>query len=253
MYLTEAWSPAKDDQQCFQTLISDADNVLLVTNSHKKIHSTTASQSQEAPFFAPTRSCVSFGYRSKCNHTPCRHNILFKPLQPDKADDQRPPGMLQQKQVNEIETPNDAGEVTYPGSASFFAAPWLVEMIMNTKTNEPFQLIQMVNAAAIEEDENNKEKALEIWPSTKKLKFKFHAATNNLGCTVKKHSATSFHLAFKLRPCQHALLSNKETIWHSRNILLHRGRDHDMCDKPCSKHSKRNTIVVKWTSMRPRE
>jgi hypothetical protein len=37
--------------------------------------------------------------------------------------------------VNEIEAPDESGAVTYPGSASFFAAPWLNKQALNTHPN----------------------------------------------------------------------------------------------------------------------
>ena len=49
--------------------------------------------------------------------------------------------------------PTEPGEVTYPGSASFLPAPWLVDVIMGANTSDPTTLIPMVNSAAIEYDE----------------------------------------------------------------------------------------------------
>jgi hypothetical protein len=51
--------------------------------------------------------------------------------------------------VNAINAPPDNGAVTYPGSASFFAAPWLVNTIMDAGTSNYSKLIPAVNAAAI--------------------------------------------------------------------------------------------------------
>jgi hypothetical protein len=51
--------------------------------------------------------------------------------------------------VNIVQMPNKPGEVTYPGSASFLAAPWLVNIIMGADTRYPAKLIPMVNSAAI--------------------------------------------------------------------------------------------------------
>jgi hypothetical protein len=63
-------------------------------------------------------------------------------------------------EVNKIEGMDKSEAVTYPGSASFFAAPWLVDTIMNAGRDKPSKIIPMVNAAAIEFDpkhKNNKE------------------------------------------------------------------------------------------------
>jgi hypothetical protein len=54
--------------------------------------------------------------------------------------------------VNAINAPPDNGAVTYPGSASFFAAPWLVNTIMGAGTSNYSKLIPVVNAAAIKFD-----------------------------------------------------------------------------------------------------
>ncbi len=50
-------------------------------------------------------------------------------------------------QVNAVIAPPDDGAVTYPGSASFFAAPWLVDVIMATGTSNHSKLIPAVNTA----------------------------------------------------------------------------------------------------------
>jgi hypothetical protein len=50
--------------------------------------------------------------------------------------------------VSELEAPNKTGLVTYPGSASFLAAPWLVNTVMAANSSNPFHLIAIVNAAA---------------------------------------------------------------------------------------------------------
>ncbi len=59
-------------------------------------------------------------------------------------------------EVNAINAPPDKGTVTYPGSASFFAAPWLVNTIMDTGASNYSKLIPAVNAAAIKFDVEHK-------------------------------------------------------------------------------------------------
>ncbi len=51
-------------------------------------------------------------------------------------------------EVSAIEAPNETGLVTYPGSASFLAAPWLVNAVMAANLSNPFHLIAVVNTAA---------------------------------------------------------------------------------------------------------
>jgi hypothetical protein len=60
--------------------------------------------------------------------------------------------------VNEIAEPDKTGAVTYPGSASFFAAPWLVETIMSAGTSEPSKLIPAANVTAIKFHAEHKHK-----------------------------------------------------------------------------------------------
>ncbi len=57
--------------------------------------------------------------------------------------------------VSELEAPNKTGLVTYPGSASFLAAPWLVNTVMAANSSDPFHLIAIVNAAAKNFDEEH--------------------------------------------------------------------------------------------------
>jgi hypothetical protein len=51
-------------------------------------------------------------------------------------------------EVSELEEPHKTGLVTYPGSASFLTAPWLVNTVMATNSSDPFHLIAIVNTAA---------------------------------------------------------------------------------------------------------
>jgi hypothetical protein len=63
-------------------------------------------------------------------------------------------------EVAKVETPEENGLVTYPGSASFLPAPWLADAVIAANSSNPFLLITTVNAAATvfdlehEEDEN---------------------------------------------------------------------------------------------------
>jgi hypothetical protein len=62
-------------------------------------------------------------------------------------------------QVNAVIAPPDDGAVTYPGSASFFAAPWLVDVIMAARTSDHSKLIPVVNTAATAFDTEHKNDA----------------------------------------------------------------------------------------------
>jgi hypothetical protein len=50
--------------------------------------------------------------------------------------------------VSELKAPNETGLVTYPGSASFLAAPWLVNTVMAANSSNPFHLIAIVSTVA---------------------------------------------------------------------------------------------------------
>ncbi len=51
---------------------------------------------------------------------------------------------------DEVNALAESGAVTYPGSASFFPAPWLADTILSSGTSDFTKLIPAVNAAAIE-------------------------------------------------------------------------------------------------------
>ncbi len=61
-------------------------------------------------------------------------------------------GCSNEDEVNAINTPDDDGAVTYPGSASFFPVPWLSYMVLSLGTSDHAKLIPAMNAAAIEFD-----------------------------------------------------------------------------------------------------
>jgi hypothetical protein len=60
-------------------------------------------------------------------------------------------------EVEEIKTLNKNGLVTYPGSVSFFSAPWLPDAVIAAKWSSPFHLITVVNAAATAFDQEHKD------------------------------------------------------------------------------------------------
>ncbi len=54
MVYTEAWSPDKNNNERFQNLISDPDNVLLVTDSDNMIHTLHSFKVVRGTFLCPT-------------------------------------------------------------------------------------------------------------------------------------------------------------------------------------------------------
>ncbi len=68
--------------------------------------------------------------------------------------------MLQCRQSQQNWSPQQVWSSYIPRLSILFAAPWLVDTIMNARTSKPLKLIPMVNAAAIKfnaEKENDKE------------------------------------------------------------------------------------------------
>jgi hypothetical protein len=59
---------------------------------------------------------------------------------------------LNEDEVKAINAPDENGAVTYPGSASFFPAPWLADTILSSGSSDYAKLIPAVNTAAIEFD-----------------------------------------------------------------------------------------------------
>jgi hypothetical protein len=95
---------------------------------------------------------VSFGNRRKYYHAP--H------LQSGNTNDRQTQECSNKEEVKTIEAMDESEAVTYPGSAAFFAAPWLVDTIVNPGTSKPSKIIPIVNAAAIKfhaEHDNDKE------------------------------------------------------------------------------------------------
>jgi hypothetical protein len=102
---------------------------------------------------------VPFRFGIKHNSIPCRQQSLLNPcnLVTPTIDDLRE--CSNKDKVNAINNPPANGAVTYPGSASFFAAPWLVSTIMDAGTSDYFKLIPAINAAAIKFYAKNKNDA----------------------------------------------------------------------------------------------
>ena len=60
-------------------------------------------------------------------------------------------------EVAKIETLDENGLVTYPGSASFLPAPWLVDTVIAANSSDPFLLYTVINTAATVFDEEHEE------------------------------------------------------------------------------------------------
>jgi hypothetical protein len=142
---TEAWSPDTNDNERFQTLTADPDNVLLVTNNDNKIHALHSFKVVGGSVLRPNSTKLICLLGTGTNATTLlvdkqslltRNNLVTPTIDElskcfDKND------------VNAVATPTTR-EVTYPGSSSFLAAPWLVDVIMDAGTSDPAKLIPAV-------------------------------------------------------------------------------------------------------------
>ena len=150
---TEAWSPDHDDDARIQNLISDPDNVLLATDSQNIIHALHSFKIVGGSILRPSVKLMCL-LGSGTNAVPL---IVDKPsllhpcnLVTPTIDDLQE--CSNEDEVNAITAPVENGLVTYPGSATFFPAPWLVDTIMSAGTSEASKLIPVINAAAFEFD-----------------------------------------------------------------------------------------------------
>jgi hypothetical protein len=138
---TEAWSPDKNDDKQFQTLISDIDNILLATDQDMKIHTLHSFKVLGDTLLRPATkllcllgsgpSTVTFIIDKQSLLNPC--NLITPTI--DELQE-----CSNKEQVNGVIAPPDNRAVTYPRSASFFAAPWLVDVIMAAGTSNHSKL-----------------------------------------------------------------------------------------------------------------
>ena len=51
-------------------------------------------------------------------------------------------------EVAKVDAPDENSLITYPGSVSFFPAPWLADAVIAANSSNSFLLITVANAAA---------------------------------------------------------------------------------------------------------
>jgi hypothetical protein len=150
---TEAWLPDKSDDVRFQTLISDINSVIFAADQDKNIHALHCFKVAGGTLLRPTTklmcllgsgsSATAFIVDKQSLLNPC--NLITPTI--DKLQE-----CSNEDKVNMINAPDDDGAVTYPGSASFFPAPWLSDTVLSSGTSDHAKLIPAVNAAAIKFD-----------------------------------------------------------------------------------------------------
>jgi hypothetical protein len=148
---TKAWSPNKSNDVRFQTLISDINRVIFAADQDKNIHALHSFKVAGGTLLRPTTklmcllgsglSATSFIVDKQSLLNPC--NLIIPTI--NKLQE-----CSNQDKVNVINAPDDEGAVTYPGSASFFPAPWLSDTVLSSGTSNHAKLIPAMNAAAIE-------------------------------------------------------------------------------------------------------
>jgi hypothetical protein len=134
MVYTKAWSLDKNNNEQFQTLISDVDNVLLRTDQDKNIYALQSFNVSGGTLLRPTKLMCLSGSGSCTTAFLVDKQSLLKPCNLVTPITDNLQECYDEDEVNAINTPPDNGAVTYPGSAPFFAAPWLVNMIIDAGT-----------------------------------------------------------------------------------------------------------------------
>jgi hypothetical protein len=157
---TEAWSPDKNDDNQSQTLISDIDNVLLATDQDMKIHALHSFKVLGDTLLHPaTKLLCLLGSGSSAATFIIDKQSLLNPCNLVTPTIDELQECSNKEQVNGVVAPPGDRAVTYPGSASFFAAPWLVDVIMAARTSNHSKLIPVVNTAATAFDTKHKNDA----------------------------------------------------------------------------------------------
>jgi hypothetical protein len=159
---TEAWSLDKNEDKRFQTLISDINNVLLATDQDMKIHALHSFKVLGGTLLHPATKLLCLlllGSGPSATTFIINKQSLFNLCNLVTPTINELQECSNNEQVNTVIAPPDDGAVTYPGSASFFAAPWLVDVIMAAGTSKHSKLIPAVNTAATAFDTEHKNNA----------------------------------------------------------------------------------------------
>jgi hypothetical protein len=154
---TKAWSPDKDDNMRFQTLVVDTDNVFLAMVTNNKIHALHNFKVAGGTLLRQTTKLMCLlGTGAHATALLVNKQSLLNSCNLVTPTIDELQACSNEDEVNKIAEPDKTRAVTYPGSASFFAAPWLVETIMSAGTSQSSKLIPAANAAAIEFDAEHK-------------------------------------------------------------------------------------------------
>ena len=154
---SQIWSPDTQNDEKIQFLLSNKNAIILAADSDKKIialHSFKKLSNGLHPAAAADRIvCLVGGGRD----VPVIHVVEGSLTAPCSG---ATPGVDELKActtANDIralelpapDTDTDAATSNYRGSATFFAAPWLAQAVMEATTHDPHELIPIVMDAAI--------------------------------------------------------------------------------------------------------
>jgi hypothetical protein len=135
---TEAWSPETNDKQHFQTLTSNPNMVIFDAGKNKKLLTFHSFKNAGGMLLRPENKLMCLletGARAIAIEINSKQLVANCNLVTPTIDE-----LCKCKttdEVSAIKAPNKTGLVTYPGSASFLAAPWLVNAVMAANSSNP--------------------------------------------------------------------------------------------------------------------
>jgi hypothetical protein len=129
----------------------DVNNVLLAIDQDKKIHALHSFEVSGGTLLCPnTKLMLLLGLGSSATAFLVDKQSLLNPCNLITPTIDNLQVCSDKDEVNSINALPNNGAVTYQGSASFFAAPWLIKTIMDTGTASDYsKLIPAVNTVAI--------------------------------------------------------------------------------------------------------
>jgi hypothetical protein len=144
----------------FQTLVSDINNVIFAVDQDKNIHALHSFKVAGGTLLCPTTKLMCLlGTGSSATAFIIDKQSLLNPCNLITPTINKLQECSNKDKLNAINVPDDGGAVTYPGSASFFPAPWLSDTVMSSGTSNHAKLIPAVNAAAFEFDNEHSDDA----------------------------------------------------------------------------------------------
>jgi hypothetical protein len=146
---TEAWLPDKNDEERFQTLTSDPNMVIFAAGKNKKLLTFHSFKNTGGTLLCPDNKLMCLlGTGASATAIEVNFKELVANCNLVTPTIEELSKCKTASKVSELKAPNKTGLVTYPGSASFLAAPWLVNTVMAANSSDSFHLIAIVNAAA---------------------------------------------------------------------------------------------------------